>query len=126
MGQIDSTLKSSNEDCAGRTPEGGPLGGQTPPRRGPTLAHAWVLSGPTRAPPIPPLRPYNLRIGKTLDTERKSTKSSVATVIAEARFRGQKSLFRHPSGAGNCPRKPSPSTSPPSPSPLLTPMMRRE
>src|SRR3954469_18796369 len=74
MGQIASTLKSCNEDCAGRTPEGGPPGGQTPPRRGPTLARAWVLSGPTRAPPTPPLRPYNLGIGKTLDSREKIDK----------------------------------------------------
>ena len=44
-----------------------------------------------------------------------------------------KSLFRHPAGTGKCPRshlhrlrKTSPSTPPPSSSPLLTPMMRRE
>src|SRR4051794_11959326 len=71
MGQIANTLKSRNQDCAGRTPKGGLPGGQTPPRCGPTLACAWVLSGPTRAPPTPPLRPYNLRIGKTLDTGEK-------------------------------------------------------
>src|SRR3954447_15014835 len=51
MGQIASTLKSRNEDYARRRPEGGLPGGQTPPRRGPTLARAWVLYGPTRAPP---------------------------------------------------------------------------
>src|SRR4051794_38991206 len=51
-----STEKSRNEDCAGRTPEGGAPGGQTPPRRGPTLAHTWVLSRPTRHPLAPPLR----------------------------------------------------------------------
>src|SRR3954447_25054021 len=71
MGQIASTLKSRNEDCAGRTPEGGLPGGQMPPRRDPTLARAWVRSGPTRAPPTPPLRPYNLHIRKTLDTREK-------------------------------------------------------
>src|SRR4051812_27107754 len=71
MGQIASTLKSRNEDCARRIPEGGQPGGQTPPRRDPTLARARVLYGPTRAPPAPPLRPYNLRIGKNLDTREK-------------------------------------------------------
>src|SRR3954468_1480145 len=45
MGLIASTLKSRNEDCAGTTPEGGLPCGQTPPRRDPTLARAWVLSG---------------------------------------------------------------------------------
>ena len=42
--------------------------GQTYPRCGQPWACAWPLSGPTRAPPTPPLRPYILRIGKTLDT----------------------------------------------------------
>src|SRR3954468_7608548 len=71
MGQIASTLKSRNEDCARRTPEGGQPGGQTPPRRGPTLTRAWVSSGPTRASPTPPLCPYNLHIRKALDTREK-------------------------------------------------------
>src|SRR3954451_14645663 len=71
MGQITSIIKSHNEDYVRRGPEGGQPGGQTPPRRGLSLARAWVASGPTRAPPTPPLRPYNLRFGKTLDTREK-------------------------------------------------------
>src|SRR3954466_3013928 len=71
MGQIASTLKSRNEDCARRTIESGEPSVQTQPRHGPSLAHAWVLSGPTRAPPTPPLRPYNLRIVGHLDTREK-------------------------------------------------------
>src|SRR3954468_6365679 len=46
-------------------------GGQTPPRRGQTLARAWVASGPTRAPPALPLRLFNLSFGKTLYTREK-------------------------------------------------------
>src|SRR4051812_7743982 len=75
MGQIASTIKSRNEDCARRRPGGGLPGGQTPPRRGQTLARAWVASGPTRAPPTPPLRPYIPRFGKTLDTRKKIHKT---------------------------------------------------
>src|SRR4051794_18361114 len=56
---------------ARRRPEGGLPGGQTPPRRGQTLAHAWVASGPTRAPPTPPLCPYIPRFGETLGTREK-------------------------------------------------------
>src|SRR3954453_3386276 len=70
MVQIASTIKSRNEDCARRRPEGGLPGGQTPPRHGPTLSRAWVLSGPTRAPLTPPLRPYKLRLEKTLGESR--------------------------------------------------------
>src|SRR4051812_44950719 len=52
-------------------PEGGLPGGQTPPRRGQTLARAWVTSGPTRAPPTLPLRLFIPRFGETLDTREK-------------------------------------------------------
>ena len=71
MGQITSIIKSRNEDCVRRGPEGGQPGGQTPPRRGQTLARAWVASGPTRAPSTPPLRLFIPRFGKTLDTREK-------------------------------------------------------
>src|SRR3954466_2547871 len=71
MGQIASIIKSRNEDCVRRGPEGAQPGGQTPPRRGLTLARAWVASGPTRAPPTPPLRLFIPHFGKTLDTREK-------------------------------------------------------
>src|SRR3954453_21470487 len=64
MGQIASIIKSRNEDCARRRPEGVLPGGQT-------LACAWVASGSTRAPPTPPLCLFNLRFGKTLETREK-------------------------------------------------------
>src|SRR3954452_11663025 len=50
---------------------GGLPGGQTPSRRGLTLARAWVASRPTRAPPTPPLRLFIPRFGKILDTRKK-------------------------------------------------------
>src|SRR3954469_14872093 len=50
---------------------GGQPGGLTPPRLGLTLARAWVASGPTRAPPTPPIRLFIPRFGKTLDTREK-------------------------------------------------------
>src|SRR3954447_2420418 len=71
MGQIASIIKSRNEDCVRRGPEGVHPGGQTPPRHGLTLARAWVASGPTRAPPTPPLRLFIPCFGKTLDTREK-------------------------------------------------------
>src|SRR4051812_45621566 len=45
---------------------GGQPGGQTPPRRGQPWACAGVVSGPTQAPPTPPLRLFILLFGKTL------------------------------------------------------------
>src|SRR4051812_50079578 len=71
MRQIASIIKSRNEDYVRRRPEGGLPGGQTPPGSGQTLARAWVASGPTRAPPTPPLRLFIPRFGKTLDTQEK-------------------------------------------------------
>ena len=48
-----------------------PWWAQTTPRRGPRAGRAWGVSGPTRAPLTPPLRPYILRLGKTLETRAK-------------------------------------------------------
>src|SRR4051794_7920 len=87
--------------------KGGQPGGQTPPRCGPTLARAWVLSGPTRAPLTLPLCPYNLHIGKILGPERKSTKSSAAAVIDEPISGGFCRSSRHPAGGRNHRRRPS-------------------
>ena len=67
-GQNPSVLFFRDEAGARRGARGSKPGGQTWPRRGQPWAGAWPLSGPTRAPPTPPLRPYILRIGKTLDT----------------------------------------------------------
>src|SRR3954452_18390754 len=71
MGQIASIIKSRNKDYVRRGPEGGLPGGQTPPKRGLTLARAWVASGPTRAPPTPPLCLFIPPFGKTLATREK-------------------------------------------------------
>ena len=59
------------------------------------------------APGRPPTFPFRLYIGpdaKTLKDQASSTKSSVAPPPSKTSFRGQKSLFRHPAGMGNCPR----------------------
>src|SRR3954462_10072042 len=86
---------------------GGQPGGQTPPRRGQGLARAWVASGPTWAPPTPPLRLFILRFGKTLDTRENSTKSSVAAVINEPGSGGFWSSSWHPAAGRNHRRRPS-------------------
>ena len=68
MGQNPRVLILRHEDVARRGAEGGQPGGQTRPRRGQPRARAWGVSGPTKPTPTPPLRPYILRIGKTLGT----------------------------------------------------------
>src|SRR3954454_20023696 len=50
MGQIASTLKSRNEDCAGRRPEGGQPGA----RQGPGAACPWPAPGCCLGPPGTP------------------------------------------------------------------------
>jgi hypothetical protein len=79
---------------------------------------------PDDAPsPIRSVRTENPRGGRFFQN------SSAAPPPSKTNFGGQKSLFRHPAGTGKCPRSHlhwSPSTSPPSPSTLLSPMMRRE
>src|SRR3954468_19911173 len=50
---------------------GGQPGGQNPPRCGQGLGRARVVSGPTLAPPTPPLRLFILLFGKTLGTREK-------------------------------------------------------
>ena len=98
-GQKPKVLFLRNEAGARRGATGSQQGGQTRPRRGLALAHAWPMSGPTRAPSTPPLRPYILRIGKTLDTR----------VIFQEKFRRGRQrrthlgrvLNRHPAGGRN-------------------------
>ena len=67
-GQKPRTLFLRHKDVARRGPAGGQPPGQTRARRGPPYGRAWGVSGGPRLPPTPPLRPYNLRRGKTLST----------------------------------------------------------
>ena len=101
-------------------------GGHTTKRRGLGPGRAPLWSGGPRTPPRPPFRLYILPVAKTLNRSVFLHEKLRSRRHREAKFGGQKSLFRHAAGTGNCPRNPSPSTPPPSSSPLLSPMMRRE
>src|SRR3954453_20875610 len=109
MVQISSIIKSRNEDCVRRRPEGGLLGGQTPPRRGQTLARAWVASGPTRAPPTPPLRPYIPFFWKTLKTGEKIHENFRSRRHRRSKIRGTEVSIPVPCQSGEVPPEPSPS-----------------
>lgn len=112
-----------------RRPGGSRRGATGWPGHGQARAHLWPHLGVVWAPwppPTPPLRPYKLRLGKTLRSSASVHEKSRSRRHRRNQVSGDRTLFRHPAGAGNCPRKPSPSTSPPSSPPLLTPMMRRE
>ena len=61
--------------------------------------------GPLGTPPTPPFRLFSHPDAKTLNIHRilqKDFRSAVA--IVRPRFGGQKFLFWHPAGMGNCPR----------------------
>src|SRR3954452_17633885 len=126
MGPIASITKSRNEDCVRRRPEEGLPGGQTPPKRGQTLARAWVASGPTRAPPTPPLRPYIPRFRKNPRTQEKIHEKFRSRRHRRSKIRGIEVCVPAPCRDGQVPPEPSPSTPPPSSSPSLSLLMRRE
>ncbi|KAK1645518.1 hypothetical protein QYE76_063323 [Lolium multiflorum] len=96
------------------------------PAGGAAKGGAPLWCGPLGTPPTPPFRLYILLVAKTLNRQVIFHEEFRSRRHREAKFGGQKSLFRHAAGTGNCPRNPSPSTPPPSSSPLLSPMMRRE
>ena len=85
MGQNPRVLILRHEDVARRGPAGGQPPGQTRARRGPPYGRAGGVSGPTRAPSTPPLRPFILRLGKTLD----------ARVIFYEKFRRRRQRRTH-------------------------------
>jgi hypothetical protein len=91
--------------------------------RPPMVRPPWSTSDDAPSPirSLPTESPKNNR--------RFSQNSSAALPPSKTNFGGQKSLFRHPAGTRKCPQSHlhrSPSPSPPSPSTLLSPMMRRD
>jgi hypothetical protein len=127
-----SRTKDEDQTRAG----GGPGSALTPGWRGPGPGRAPYVGGGPGSPLTMPLHLYKALGRKTLGVRQFSRNSSVAPPPPPTNFGGQKSLFWHPAGMGKCPQShlhwspspslPCPSTSPPSPSTLLSPMMRRE
>ena len=98
----------------------------TPPGGAAKRGARPAMGGPLGTPPRLPFRLYILPGVKTLGASVFLHEKLCSRRHREAKSGGQKSLFRHAAGTGNCPRKASPSTPPPPSSPLLSPMMRRE
>src|SRR4051794_35197320 len=96
---------------------GGGTGGQNPPKRGQTLARAWVASRPTRAPPNLPLRLFIPRFRKTLDTQEKIHEKFCSRLHRRSKIWGIEVSIPAPCRDGEVPPEPSPSTPPPSSSP---------
>jgi hypothetical protein len=95
-----------NEDGVQRRFRGAPQGGHTCPLRGPGSGHAKGWSGPLGVHrPRPSTYLFTIS-GKTLIPEPPSTKSSVATAIADPSSGGFWSSSRHPAGEGDHHRRP--------------------
>jgi hypothetical protein len=90
------------------------------------LHHTWGWCGPPGGPLAPPFRLFILMMGKTLATSPHSPEKFRSRCHLEDKFRGTEVSVPVPFRDGEVPLERSPSTPPPSPSPLLTPMMRSE
>ena len=109
-----------------RRDEGGHRGAQTTPRRGwpPCRANRWC--GPLGPPPTLPLRLFIPSDAKTLKDEAIFPEEFRSAAAIDDKFRGTEVSVPARCRDGELPPEPSPSTPPPSSSPLLIPMMRRE
>ena len=96
-----------------------------------TPRHGYPLGTPGRGvdhlvPPAPPFRLYIAPDAKTLGPSPKPPEKFRHRRHIETKFRGTEVSVPAPCRDGEVPPEGSPSTPPPSPSPLLTPMMRSE
>jgi hypothetical protein len=115
-----------HEDGFQRGYEDEPGGGHTMPWCGPTPGRAWLWCGPLGRPLTSPFRLYIAPDAKTQRGEASIHKKFRSTAAIKDKFRGTEISIPAPCRDGELPPDPSTSTPPPSSSPLLTPMMRRE
>ena len=100
--------------------------GPTPPRRDQGSTRAWVGCDPPGHLPAPPFRLFIPSTRKTLTISANSPEKFRHRHHIESKFRGTEVSVPAPCRDGEVPPEGSPSTPPPSSSPLLTPMMRSE
>jgi hypothetical protein len=100
--------------------------GHTTPRRRWAPGRAWPRWGHPGQPPAPPFRLYIASRPKTLKITPNPPEKFRCHRHIEAKFRGTEVSISAPCRDGEVPPEGSPSTPPPSSSPLLTPMMRSE
>jgi hypothetical protein len=104
---------------------GGPGGSHTTWWRPPS-GRASVWCGPLGRPPTSPFRLYIALDAKTLKESVSVHEKFRSAAAIDDEFRGTEVSILAPCWDGELPLKPSPSTPPPSPLTLTTPMMRRE
>ena len=125
-GQKPKLLFSRKTHGARRRVGEGPQGGHTLPGAGTPRPRQGMVWAPWPATDLAPSLIY-----ASWDENPKSSIRNPRKVPQRRRHRrgdsgDRKSLFRHPAGTGKCPRSHLHRSPPPSPSPLLIPMMRRE
>jgi hypothetical protein len=127
IGQNESQTSyfSRHEDEVQSRDGGGPgaghtWGGEGPPSR----ATRWC--GPLVHPLTSPFRQYILSEAKTLNRPVSVHEKFHSAATIEDQFQGIEVSVPAPCRDRELPPEPSPSTPPPSSSPLLSPMMRRE
>jgi hypothetical protein len=103
-----------------------PGGGHTIGWHGPISGRAWLWCGPLGRSPTSPFCLYIAPNTKTLNSEVSIHEKFCSAAAIEDKFWGTKVYVPAPCRDREVPPEPSPSTPPPSSSPLLTPMMRRE
>jgi hypothetical protein len=104
----------------------GPGGSRTIGWRGPPPSCATRWCGPLVHPLTSPFRLYILSEAKTLNQSVSIHEKFRSAAAIEDEVRGIEVFVLAPCRDGELPPEPSPSTPPPSSSPLLSPMMRRE
>jgi hypothetical protein len=108
--------------------EGEPEGGQGPTTPGvvppPSRARGWC--GATGRPLTSPLHLFTASVAKTLNQSGFFEKEFCSSAAATYEFQGTKVSIPAPCRDREVPPEPSPLTAPPSPSTMLSPMMRRE
>jgi hypothetical protein len=104
---------------------GGPGGSHTTWWRAPS-SRARVWCGPLVHPLTSPFRLYILSEAKTLNQSASIHEKFCSVAAIEDKVRGTEVSISAPCWDGELPPEPSPSTPLPSPSSLLSPMMRRE
>jgi hypothetical protein len=124
--QVPEVLFSRTKDEDRKRAGGGPGASLTPGRRGPAPGRAPYVGGDPGSPLTTPLRLYKASGWKTLEESAKFPEQFRSSVAAANEFWGTEVSVLAPCRDGKVPTEPSPSTSPPSPSTLLSPMMRRE
>jgi hypothetical protein len=117
---------SRTKDEDRKRARGGPEARLTTRGRSPAPGHAHLWWGHPGGPLTPPLRIFKASVLKTLRQSAFFLEQFRSSAAIKDKFWGTEVSVPAPCRDREVPPEPSPSTSPPSPPTLLSPMMRRE